>query len=165
MFKWCFLYLSICLLPPVLSLDTTEWEESGTIFSLPYRIFIYCDKIPLSLFFSRLNNPSSLSLCSYDRCSRPLIIFVPTPLSAKLSGQLSPSLYWYMRLFLPMCRTLHFPLLNFSRFLSALFSSLSRSFWMVAWLSGVSSALLILCHLQTCWRCAVSIFHVVNGRC
>jgi len=33
-------------------------------------------KIPLSLLFSRLNSPSSLSFSSYERCSSPLIIYM-----------------------------------------------------------------------------------------
>ena len=44
-----------------------------------------------------------------------------------------------MGLFLPMCRTLHLPLLNLIRFLSAQLSSLSRSRWMAAQPSGVST--------------------------
>lgn len=41
-------------------------------------------------------------------------------------------------LFLPSCSTLHFSLLNFMRFFSAHFSSLSRSFWMAVyfWVSN-----------------------------
>lgn len=41
-----------------------------------HQILIHIDKIPLRLLFSRLNSPRSLSLSSYKRCSRPLIIFV-----------------------------------------------------------------------------------------
>lgn len=40
-----------------------------------------------------------------------------------------PSMYSHMALFLPRCRTLHFPLLNFLRLLLAHFSSLSRFLW------------------------------------
>ncbi|KAK4810721.1 hypothetical protein QYF61_007695 [Mycteria americana] len=47
--------------------------------------------------------------------------------------------YWCMGLFLPWCRTWHFPLLNCMRFLSAHFSSLSRSLWMAAQPSGISA--------------------------
>lgn len=49
-----------------------------------------------------------------------------------------PSMYWCKGLFFPRCRTLRF-LLNFTRFLPALFSSLSRSLWVAAWSSGLSA--------------------------
>ena len=42
---------------------------------MPCQIFIHMDKIPLSLLFSRLNSPISLSLFLCDRYSLPLIIF------------------------------------------------------------------------------------------
>lgn len=42
----------------------------------------------------------------------------------------SPQLYWCLRLFLPRCRTSHFPLINFMRFLFTPFSNLFRSLWM-----------------------------------
>lgn len=53
----------------------------------------------------------------------------------------SPCL-WCMVLFLPRCRTLHLPCLNFKMFLSAQLSvplCLLRSFWMAAQHSGVSA--------------------------
>ncbi|XP_068788224.1 uncharacterized protein [Struthio camelus] len=56
-----------------------------------------------------------------------------------LSSRSTPSLYWCMGLFLPRCRTLHLPLLNFRRVLSAQLSSLSRSLGMAAQSSGVSA--------------------------
>ena len=56
-----------------------------------------------------------------------------------LSRRSTPSLYWCMGLFLPSCRTLHLPLLNLIRFLSAQLSSLSRSRWMAAQPAGVST--------------------------
>ena len=57
----------------------------------------------------------------------------PRFLSAELlSSRSIPSLYWCMGLFLPRCRTLHLPLLNLIRFLSAQLSSLSRCHWMAA---------------------------------
>lgn len=40
--------------------------------------------------------------------------------------------------FLPGCRTLHFPLCNFTILLSTHFSRLWMSLWMAAWPSGVS---------------------------
>ena len=64
----------------------------------------------------------------------------PRSLSAELlSSRSTPSLYWCMGLFLPRCRTLYLPLLNFIRFLCAQLSSLSRSRWMAAQPSGVST--------------------------
>jgi len=52
------------------------------------------------------------------------------PLCRAALQQVSPSLYWCMGLFLPRCRTLYLPFLNFIRFLSAQLFSLSRSCWM-----------------------------------
>ena len=64
----------------------------------------------------------------------------PRAFSAKLFRSWSaPSMYWCMDLFLPRCRTLHFPSLNFMRFLSAHSSSLLRSLGMAAQPSGVSA--------------------------
>ena len=44
-----------------------------------------------------------------------------------------------MGLFLPRCRTLHLPLLNLIRFLSAQLSSLSRSRWMAEQPASIST--------------------------
>ena len=42
-----------------------HWEEPGSVFFAPsWQVFISIDEIPLSLFFPRLNSPSSLSLSS-----------------------------------------------------------------------------------------------------
>lgn len=61
----------------------------------------------------------------------------PRSFSVKLlHNHLVPSMYWYMELFLPTCRSLHSLCL---RLLSAHFSSLLRYLWMVAWPSGVSA--------------------------
>ena len=50
---------------------------------------------------------------------------IPMSFSAKLLYNWAiPSIYWCMVLFLPRCRTLCFPLLNFMMLLSGLFSSL-----------------------------------------
>lgn len=48
-------------------------------------------------------------------------------------------MYWCMELFLFSPRTLYFPLLSFMMFLSAHFSSLLISLWMVALLSAAST--------------------------
>ena len=65
----------------------------------------------------------------------------PRSLSAELlSGRSTPSLYWCMGLFLPRCRTLHLPLLNLIRFLSAQMSwnldpwRYSKAIW--SWATG-----------------------------
>ena len=64
----------------------------------------------------------------------------PQVLSAQLLWSWSaPSVYWYAGLFFLRCRSSHFPLLNFMRFLPAHFSSLPRSLWMAAQPSGVSA--------------------------
>lgn len=55
---------------------------------------------------------------------------LPGPFLQLLSRQLVPGVYWCMGLFLLRCKTWHFPLLNFMRFLSAQFSSLFRSLLM-----------------------------------
>lgn len=44
--------------------------------ALPLQVFIYIDKIPLSLLFSELDSPSPLSLSLLERCSSPFIILV-----------------------------------------------------------------------------------------
>ena len=44
-----------------------HWKVAGSVFSAPsLQEFIYIDEIPLSLLFSRLNSPSSLSLPSHE---------------------------------------------------------------------------------------------------
>lgn len=49
----------------------------------------------------------------------------PWSFSAQLlSSWVAPSMSWYLELFLPMCKSLHFSLLNFMKFLSALFTHL-----------------------------------------
>lgn len=71
MFQWNLLYLSICPLPPVLSLDTTEKGLAPTfLLSLTYTL-IYLYK-PSPVF----NNPSSLCLFLSNRCSNSLVISV-----------------------------------------------------------------------------------------
>jgi len=76
----------------------------------------------------------------------------PRSFSAKLlSSCMFPSVYWCKVLFLPWGRTLRFLLSNFTRFLSAHFSSLLWSLWMAAQPCGISAALpsfVSLAHLQ-----------------
>ena len=56
-----------------------------------------------------------------------------------LSSRSFLSLYWCMELFLCRCSTLNLTLLNSMRFLSAQLSHLSRTCWMAAQPSGVST--------------------------
>lgn len=48
-----------------MSLGTTEESLALSSYS-PIRYLLYINQIPLSLFFSRLNNPSSQRLYSYQ---------------------------------------------------------------------------------------------------
>ena len=69
-----------------------HWEEPGSIFFTPsHQVFIHIDKIPLSLLFSRLSCPSSLSLSSCERCSSALIFVA---LHWTCSGKSMSLLYW-----------------------------------------------------------------------
>lgn len=60
--------------PPVLSLHTIVKSSSPVLFQAP---FGYCKVLYRhSVVLSRLNNPNSLSLSPWDRCSSPLNIFM-----------------------------------------------------------------------------------------
>lgn len=73
MFRQNFLYFSLSL---VLSLYTMEKNLSqSSLLPIPHQAFIHIDSIPLNLPFSRLDNPSPLSISPYKKCSKPLIIF------------------------------------------------------------------------------------------
>lgn len=76
---------------------------------------------------------------------------MPQLLSAKLlSIHGSFTLYWCMKLFLPGCSIIHFPLLNLIKFISH-FSCLSPE-WQHTYM--VFQLLLpVLPHLQIVWRC------------
>ena len=67
---------NLCPYPLVLSLGTTEKSLALPSVLSPHQILIHIGEIPLSLLFSRLNHPSSLSFSLYERCSNPLMIFV-----------------------------------------------------------------------------------------
>ena len=74
-FKWNFLDFSLCSLPLVLSLSAVEKSLAPSSYSFPSDIYTHWqDPLPPSLFLLRLNNPSSLSLSSYNRCSSLFII-------------------------------------------------------------------------------------------
>jgi len=67
MFKQNFLWLGLCPLPPVLSLDATEKSLSSYSLLPSHQVFTHMDESSLSLLLSRLNSPSSLSLsCMSD---------------------------------------------------------------------------------------------------
>lgn len=75
------------------SIPGHHWEELGSTFFTPScQVFMHVDKISLSLPCSRLSNPSSLSLSSCDRCSKPLITLVALCWT-RCSVSMSP-LYW-----------------------------------------------------------------------
>ena len=75
----------------------------------------------------------------------------------QLFSRSAPSLYWCMRLFLPRCRTLHLPLLDFIRFLTAHLFSPSRSCWMAARPSSVSVTPPSFVSSANCWRYTLSL--------
>lgn len=74
----------VCQFVPIARIDTCpdtghHWKELGSyLFAHALQGIlstnIDIDKIPLTLLFSRLKRPISLSLMSQDRCSSPLII-------------------------------------------------------------------------------------------
>lgn len=79
MFKWNSFCVSLCLLPPSLSLGTTE-ELGSAVFAPSHQIFLHVDKIFLSLVRSsclRLNAPNTLSLPSWGR--RPSFSITSVP--------------------------------------------------------------------------------------
>ena len=63
---------------PVASCPVTALQKKpgSDLFSLFFQILVYIGKQSLSLLFSRLTSSSSLSLPSYEWCSRPFIIFM-----------------------------------------------------------------------------------------
>ncbi|KAK4832220.1 hypothetical protein QYF61_021067, partial [Mycteria americana] len=76
---WC----NLRPFPLVLSLVTWEKRPTPTWLQPPYRQLKRAGRFPLSLLFSRLNNPRS----SYDLCSRPFTSFdIETVRGPKLSS-------------------------------------------------------------------------------
>lgn len=67
-----------------LSLSITEKTLAPSSFLLPHQVFISIEKILMSFLFCRLNNPSSLTLSLYERCSDPLINFMASTALAPL---------------------------------------------------------------------------------
>jgi len=88
MFSWNFLCFSLCPLPLVLSLGTTEKSLAPSPDTHPSDIY----KVPSQPSLLQLNKPSSLSLSSQDRYSSPLTIIVA--LRWTLSSSSSSFLNW-----------------------------------------------------------------------
>lgn len=74
MFTKNILYFSLCFLRFLLSVGTTEKSLNPSSL-LPSAIYTH-GQDPLKLLFSRLNSPRGLSGCLYNRCSKPLTIFI-----------------------------------------------------------------------------------------
>lgn len=74
MFTKNFLYFSLCFLCLLFSVGTTEKSLNPSSL-LPSAIYTYGQDL-LKLLFSRLNSPRGLSGCLYNRCSKPLTIFI-----------------------------------------------------------------------------------------
>lgn len=79
-----------------------HWKEPVSVTFIPScQVFIHIDEFTLSHLFSRLNRPSSSSLSSNKRWSRPLIIFTAihwtlssTSTSPFYSGALNSAQHW-----------------------------------------------------------------------
>lgn len=79
-------------------------------------------------------------------------VTIPKSFYAKVfSVRVNLSMCWFLRFFIPRCRTLSFPTLNFMRLLSAHFFSFSGTLWEAEQPPGVSALLPVLYHHQTCW--------------
>ncbi|XP_066851872.1 lethal(3)malignant brain tumor-like protein 2 isoform X4 [Anser cygnoides] len=163
---------SLCPLPLVLSLGTTEKSLVPLCLHLPFSTpmsFLswgaqkWTQRSRCSLtsaeWRGRITSLYLLATCFLMQLGILLVYFAPrvhcwlmfnlvstrTPGSflAKvllLSTRSASGVCWCLGLFLPRGRTLHFPVLNFTGFSSAHFSSLSRSLWMAAQPPGVSAA-------------------------
>lgn len=105
-------------LDPALELCLTRAEQRGRITSLSLlaMLFLMQTRRLLGFCAARVHRWLTVGLASFS-----------ARLLCGWSAPQPPSLYWCMGLFLPRCRTSHFPLLNFMRFLYAHFSSLPRS--------------------------------------
>jgi len=87
-----FLYFDLCLLSFYWAPLRVVWLH---LLYSPHQAFLHIDNIPPSFFFSKLNNPSALSLSSCVRCSSLLVIsvaFCCTRSSVSMS-----LLYWRSR--------------------------------------------------------------------
>jgi len=80
--------------------------------------------------------------CKHSLLAHVKFLLTTTPQSFSvllLPWNFSPSLYIYLRLPRPKCKTLHFALVNLIRFTRAHLLSLSRSLWMASLPSAVST--------------------------
>ncbi|KAK4819472.1 LOW QUALITY PROTEIN: hypothetical protein QYF61_004698 [Mycteria americana] len=86
--------LSLKLLLLVLSQQALLKSLSPSLLEAPFKDWKAVIRSPRSLLFSRLNNPSSLSLSLEERCSSPRIIFVALlwPCSSSSMSFLAPEL-------------------------------------------------------------------------
>lgn len=75
-FKGNFLYMTLCLLSLVKSLSTTKKKLGLSPSLLPNKYFYTLIVSVLSLLSSRLNNLSSLSIFSYEKCPNSLLNFL-----------------------------------------------------------------------------------------
>ena len=92
MFRWNLLCFNWCPLPLLLPLGTTEKSLALPFLHHPFRHLYTLIRSTVSLLFSRLISPSSLSLSLQERCSCPLIIFVALHLT--VSSMSMSFLYW-----------------------------------------------------------------------
>ena len=76
MIWWKLLCFSLCPLPLILSLGTTERSLAPSSLCPPFSHLYTLTRSPLSLLSSRLNSPSSLYLSSEERYSGPLVLFL-----------------------------------------------------------------------------------------
>jgi len=76
MFRWTLLCFSLCPLPVVLSLGTTERSLALSASQPPCRYLYTLRRCPLIRLFSRLNSPSSLSPAAQETWSCCLVIFM-----------------------------------------------------------------------------------------
>jgi len=110
------------------------WERNRGGQSLP----LLCWQ-PLSWWRPGYHWPSSLQVHSAG--SRSFSWFrTPKFFSTELLSRSSPSLYTYLGLSCPKCKTLHFSMLNLIRLTRAHLLSLSRFIWMASLPSAVSTA-------------------------
>lgn len=73
MFKGCSLCSDVCPLPPLLSLGTNTKSLAFPV--CPLTTSVHVEETPLSLLFSRMSSPSSLSLSTGKRYSSPFTVF------------------------------------------------------------------------------------------
>lgn len=143
MFRGNFIHSGSLPLPLVPWLETIRKILAPSSLYTPYRNLYSLIKPTVSLLFSRSNSPRSLAgevLQALYCLHGSLLDFETRPIEF-LSSWVAAPIYWGLVYFLPRCKTLHFPLLNFMMFLSSHFSSLLRYIWKTAWPFGHPSTL------------------------